>query len=112
MKYDFPGNIRQLEKLINQSIMKMIIENKKILTVELPEDNNKELPLDKKSHIVIEEIIELLQTDVFSAKGLKKELKKDVIKYLSGKNSTNKDIAKLFNMNEQSIRNLRFELKI
>jgi two-component system response regulator PilR (NtrC family) len=110
--YDFPGNIRQLKKLVNQSIMKMIIENKKILTIELPKVNENELNQENKSHIVIEEIIELLKTEVFSAKGLKKELKKDVIKYLVSKNSTNKEIAKLFNMNEQSIRNLRFELKI
>jgi two-component system response regulator PilR (NtrC family) len=112
LNYDFPGNIRQLEKMVNQSIMKMIIENKKILTIEIPQIINPNTPHENKSHIVIEEIIELLKTEVFSAKGLKKELKKDVIKYLIGKDSTNKDIAKLFNMNEQSIRNLRFELKI
>jgi len=112
ISYDFPGNIRQLEKLINQSIMQMIIENKKILTIELPVASDEEVSTDNKSHIVIEEIIELLKSEVFSAKGLKKELKKDVIKYLIGKNSTNREIAKLFNMNEQSIRNLRYELKI
>ncbi|MBN2789884.1 MAG: sigma 54-interacting transcriptional regulator [Candidatus Delongbacteria bacterium] len=112
LNYDFPGNIRQLEKLIYQSIMKMIVENKKILTIEIPQKINTDNSRTDKSHIVIEEIIELLRNKVFTAKGLQKELKKDVIRYLVNKNHTNKDIAELFNMNEQSVRNLRFELKI
>ena len=109
--YNFPGNIRELEKIVTQSIFNMIAEKKKELFFKIEKTND---IVEKKEikYILVDEIISLLKDGVITIKGINKELKIKIIKYFLKQNKTNNEIAKIFNVGVQSLRNLRSDLKV
>jgi transcriptional regulator with PAS, ATPase and Fis domain len=104
--YDFPGNIRELEKIVNRSITLMLVSEEKELFFVLPEKDNKE------DNIEIKDIAKLLRAGIINSKGLHIEMKIQIIKHFDLNDIKIIDQAKIFGLNEQSYRNLRSKLKI
>jgi len=113
IEYKFPGNIRELEKIVNRSLVEMLLKKKNILKMIVPaaaknsQDNSSGI-----KGINIENIIGLLENETILSKGLNDDLKREIINFLVAKEYSSKTIAKLFSLNEQSFKNLRSKLKI
>jgi DNA-binding NtrC family response regulator len=104
--YDFPGNIRELEKIVNRSIALMLVSEEKELKFVQPQKDNKE------EKIEIEDIARMLRSGVIGSKGLNDEMKTLIIKYFDSGAIKVKEQAEIFGLNEQSFRNLRSKLKV
>lgn len=104
--YGFPGNIRELEKIVNRSITLMLVsEQKRELVFVIPEQET------KNEQINIEVIVKMLSTGVLNSKGLTNEMKIEIIKHFDSSLMKIKDQAEIFGLSEQSFRNLRSKLK-
>ena len=112
IRYSFPGNIRELEKIVNQSLLKMIIDNKKVLSFVMPNDSTKKSKEYVTNYVSVEEIVNLLEKGVINSKGIENDIKKKVLQHLKNQNKKNKEIAKIMGINEQSVRNIRSKFEI
>ncbi|MBN2857329.1 MAG: sigma-54-dependent Fis family transcriptional regulator [Candidatus Delongbacteria bacterium] len=104
--YDFPGNIRELEKIVNRSITFMLVSEEKELRFLLPQTEN------TGDRIKIEDIAEMLRTGVINSKGLNEKMRTDIIKYFDSNGLKIREQADILGLSEQSYRNLRSKLKI
>lgn len=104
--YDFPGNIRELEKIVNRSITLMLVTEQKELKFVLPQEKSPE------GKIRVETILEMLRSGIIYSKGLNSEMKIQIIKHLDLNDIKIIDQADIFGLSEQSYRNLRSKFKI
>jgi transcriptional regulator with GAF, ATPase, and Fis domain len=111
-QYRFPGNIRELEKLINQACVNAMLANSLQLTIELPETSKAPSVSNKQDPVFFsyEQLCELLNKKIINSKGLTNQVKNDLINYLEGKDYKIASIANLMGMTEQSVRNLKSNL--
>jgi len=107
--YSFPGNIRELEKMITQACIEAMLENRTDLYLEITQSNQENISTEKSEPILysIEQIIKLLQYRVITSRGLSNQIKQELINHLLSKQTKTKDIAKLMGVKEQSLRNLK-----
>jgi DNA-binding NtrC family response regulator len=113
-KYHFPGNVRELEKIVNRSIVEMLISGSDTIKTVAPESKNRP-PVENAgegTEVPIEYITELLKAGAISSKGLKDEMKKKIIAHLLKNKMPLSEISGLFGLSEQSFRNLKSKLKI
>lgn len=108
-QYQFPGNIRELEKLINQACINAMLQGTKQLSIELPETAglSANSPQPEPVFYSFEQLCELLNHKIINAKGLNKQIRTDLIDYLIQKGYNATEIAGLLGMTAQSYRNLR-----
>lgn len=111
IEYQFPGNIRELEKIVNRSLVEMLIKGEKTIKFIIPE-NEGIADSQKNKAVSPDQIVRLLENGTISSKGISEDAKREVIRFLKEKEYLNKDIAKLLSLNEQSFRNLRSKLKV
>jgi len=92
----------------------MIMRKQTAVNFEIPAAGGR-IGYDKKGEenvIVIEDIFNLLKSGTITSKGLKEGLKKQIIEFMFGQGYSNKEIAGLMSLSEQSLRNLRSKLKV
>jgi transcriptional regulator with PAS, ATPase and Fis domain len=106
--YSYPGNYRELQKIIYHSLIKMIYKEKTELTVEVPKD---EKPLiQTKDKIQIEQIwmlISLIENGLIKYGGIENSIKRSVLDILRTKyNDNRKLISRLLQFKDkQSLSN-------
>ncbi|HQO08754.1 MAG TPA: sigma 54-interacting transcriptional regulator [Clostridiales bacterium] len=112
-EYEFPGNIRELEKIVYQAMLNFLANmKKKELEFIIPASNKTENAetLELKFYS-LESIISLLKQKAITSRGLSNGLRIQIIEYLSGKGMNTKQIADELGINEQSLRNMRSGLE-
>ena len=107
--YQFPGNIRELEKIVYQSMLNMLKKENSILQLANSDNLNSGSQINLKDNFD-EIIIALLENKQIMAKGLTSDTKKRIVSVLKTQNRSTKNIAELFGISEQSFRNLEVKL--
>jgi DNA-binding NtrC family response regulator len=111
--YDFPGNIRELEKMVNQACIDALINKSYYLKFRIPQSSvtDKITTSNTAPIYTIEEIIKLLQDKVITSRGLTNQTKAQVIAYLNNNQYKTPDIAALLGISPQSLRNIKSKCK-
>ncbi|MDY0152425.1 MAG: sigma 54-interacting transcriptional regulator [Candidatus Cloacimonas sp.] len=108
-QYSFPGNIRELEKIISQACINALLSGQSDLIVQIPSGGNN-TPATLQTNPVFfgfEQLINLLHNKIINSKGLSAQVKVDLIAYLSNQGTDTSAIANLLGITEQSIRNIK-----
>ena len=90
-KYNFPGNMRELQKIVYQSLIKMLINNSTELVLEIGKNESLSSPPDKTNVETFWQIIELLENGHLRYGGLIDSMKRPVIEHLRTKYNDNRD---------------------
>lgn len=108
-QYSFPGNIRELEKMICQACINAMINGVVQLSIDIPPEDAITPVSVKQAPAVysLEMLCELLQNKVINSRGLPEQIKLELINHLISKEVKIISIAELLGMTEQSIRNFR-----
>ena len=106
--YNFPGNIRELEKIVNRSITLMLVSGEKELKFVIPQEKH----VEAESVIGIESFVQMLRSGMINSKGLSNEIKIQIIEHFDSSDLKVREQAEIFGLSEQSYRNLRSKLKI
>jgi len=107
--YRFPGNIRELEKIVYQSMLNMLKGQSNVLKLVFPSKQTLSGG-NQVSGSTDVNIIALLESKQITAKGLTDIVKKRIVALLRSQHKTTKAIADIFGLNEQSFRNLEAKL--
>jgi DNA-binding NtrC family response regulator len=111
-EYNFPGNIRELEKLVNQSLFNYLSNPKaNKLEITIPEKLLTEEENITIKFIPIESIIEMIKSKALTTRGLSEDLREQIFTYYYGQGKDNNYIAEQLDVNPQSIRNMRAKFK-
>lgn len=113
-EYTFPGNIRELEKMVSQSLLNYLSNPKqKELQFEIPDTDSllNEMKTAELEFFPVESIIGLIKKGAITTRGLSPVLKNQIINFLSRQGMNTKHIADVLGINEQSLRNMKAELK-
>lgn len=111
--YQYPGNIRELEKIVTKACAEALLAKSKDLVFDLPEDSE---VADADGKGVsnpgkLEMLCELLSSKMISSRGLSDTTKLNLIAHLKNQSYTLRQIADLMGVNEQSLRNLKSKHK-
>ena len=106
--YNFPGNMRELQKIVYQAMINMLMQESNILFFEVPEKN--EISHIENVNSSVEtfwQIIELLENGMLKYGGLVPEIKKNVLDHLRTKYHDDRNkIAKILQFKDkQSLAN-------
>ncbi|MCD4819568.1 MAG: sigma 54-interacting transcriptional regulator [Candidatus Cloacimonetes bacterium] len=102
-EYNFPGNMRELQKIVYQSLISMLINNSNELTLISPVqiiDNKLEKPDSEVE--TFWQIIELLENNLIKYRGLTDIFKKPILDHLRTKyNDNRKKIASILGFQDK-----------
>lgn len=112
-RYHYPGNIRELEKIVIKACAEAILNNTSSLDFDLPvaKDNPNGHSQAVSSPSQLDMLVELLRSGMIGSRGLSDETKLNLMRYLKNKSYTLRKIADLMGINEQSLRNLKSKHK-
>jgi transcriptional regulator with GAF, ATPase, and Fis domain len=107
--YSYPGNIRELEKIMHQACINAMLKHTHQLSIELPDATDLPAKAGKQEPVLFsfEQLFELLQHKIINSKGLPNQIRTDLIDYLHTKGKTTTEIAQLLGITKQSFRNLK-----
>ena len=112
LKYNFPGNMRELQKIVYQSLIKMLMNNSDELILEIDKKENLSSLKTKTNVETFWQIIELMENGHLRYGGLMDNMKKHVIQHLRTKYKDNRDrISKILGFKDkQSLSNEIYRL--
>jgi len=104
--YDFPGNIRELEKIVYQSIIDYLMNNLKKLSFKTQKPQPNTLNVEKNMKVYsVELILNLIKNNIIKADSLNDEVKYDIVKQLEYQNYKRENIADLLKIKKASLNN-------
>ncbi len=107
--YQYPGNIRELEKIVIKACAEALLAKSKDLFFDLPEASEVADTVGKgvSNPGKLDMLRELLSGKMISSRGLSNTTKLNLIAHLKNKSFSMRQIADLMGLNEQSLRNLK-----
>jgi DNA-binding NtrC family response regulator len=111
--YQYPGNIRELEKIVTKACAEALLAKSKDLFFDLPEASEVADNAGKgvSNPGKLDMLCELLSSKMISSRGLSDATKLNLIAHLKNQSYTLRQIADLMVVNEQSLRNLKSKHK-
>lgn len=111
--YQYPGNIRELEKIVTMACAEALLAKRNNLVFDLPEASEIADTAGKgvSNPSKLEMLCELLSSKMISSRGLSNTTKLNLIAHLKNQSYTLRQIADLMGVNEQSLRNLKSKHK-
>jgi len=110
--YNFPGNMRELQKIVYQSLIKILMNESDELIIEIDKKENPSSQTDKTNVETFWQIIELMEKGHLRYGGLMDAMKRPVIEHLRTKYEDNRDrISKILGFKDkQSLSNEIYRL--
>ncbi|GAB1366331.1 hypothetical protein MASR1M36_12020 [Candidatus Cloacimonadaceae bacterium] len=107
--YQYPGNIRELEKIVTKACAEALLAQSNNLVFDLPEASDVADTAGKgvSNPGKLDMLRELLSSKMISSRGLSDATKLNLIAHLKNKSFSMRQIADLMGLNEQSLRNLK-----
>jgi len=111
-KYDFPGNMRELQKIVYQSLIKMLMNNSSGLILEIDERESRSTQKERANVETFWQVIELMEKGHLRYGGLLDAMKRPVIQHLRTKYNDDRDrISKILGFKDkQSLSNEIYRL--